>query len=149
MLGSADWWIRCGKPQKRAQMLKSSPPDEPSASARVGVPRTLRFLMRLYPAWALPVVLILGLVLYGLEGIGISLFIPLLQTLNGGALPNFPGMSVFGWIVSPLAGLDPVERTVVLGGFIFVCVLAKNLIVYGNSVLHALLNARITHHLRV
>jgi ABC-type multidrug transport system fused ATPase/permease subunit len=105
--------------------------------------------MRLYPAWALPVVLILGLVSYGLEGIGISLFIPLLQTLNGTALPNFPGMSIFAWIVTPLASLDPLERTVVLGGFIFVCVVAKNLIVYGNSVLHALLNARITHHLRV
>jgi len=146
MPGLADWRIRGGK-AKKAQMLTSSPPDEPSA--RIGVPRTLRFLMRLYPAWALPVVLVLGLVSYGLEGIGISLFIPLLQTLNGGALPNFPGMSMFGWIVTPLAGLDPVERTVALGGFIFICVLAKNLIVYGNSVLHALLNARITHHLRV
>src|SRR5437016_12987732 len=66
--------------RKKAQMLKSSPPDEPSA--RIGVPRTLRFLMRLYPTWALPVVLALGLVSYGLEGIRISLFIPLLQTLN-------------------------------------------------------------------
>ena len=130
-------------------MLAPSPPDEPSASARIGVPRTLQFLMGLYPAWALPVVLVLGLVSYGLEGIGISLFIPLLQTLNGGALPNIPGMSLFGWIVTPLASLDPIERTAVLGGFIFACVLAKNLIVYGNSVLHALLNARITHHLRV
>src|SRR5258708_40197563 len=98
-------------------MLTASPPDVPSASARIGVPQTLRFLMRLYPAWALPVVLVLGLVSYGLEGIGISLFIPLLQTLNGGALPNFPGMSMFGWIVTPLPGPHPLERTVATRGF--------------------------------
>ena len=55
--------------RKKAQMLAPSPPDEPSASARIGVPRTLQFLMGLYPAWALPVVLVLGLVSYGLEGI--------------------------------------------------------------------------------
>ncbi|HKX07836.1 MAG TPA: ABC transporter ATP-binding protein [Stellaceae bacterium] len=113
------------------------------------MPGTLRFLMHLYPTWALPVVIALGLVSYGLEGIGISLFIPLLQTLNGGALPSLPGMSLFHGAFASLADLGPVERTVVLGGVILGCVVAKNLIVYANSVLHALLNARITHHLRV
>ena len=120
-----------------------------AAGARIGVPATLRFLMRLYPTWALPVVIALGLLSYGLEGIGISLFIPLLQTLNGAALPSPPGLSIVGRVFALLAGLDPAERTVILGAFIFACVVAKNLIVYGNSVLHSLLNARITHHLRV
>ncbi|MGH7125682.1 MAG: ABC transporter ATP-binding protein [Stellaceae bacterium] len=113
------------------------------------MPRILRFLVGLYPAWGIPVVIGLGLLCYGLEGLGISLFVPLLQTVSGTSAPSLPGMWVFGRVLAPLADMDPVQRTVLLGGFIFACVVAKNLIAYGNSVLHAFLNARITHHLRV
>ncbi len=110
--------------------------------------RSLRQLVRLYPAWALPAVVTLGLLSYAMEGIGIGLFIPLLQTLQ-----NSPSMStddgLFGTVSRLLERFSAEDKLLVIGGFIFASILIKNVITYGNAVLHALLNARITHALRV
>src|SRR5262245_49550651 len=100
--------------RRQARMRTPSPSDRPAASARIGLPRTLGFLVRLYPAWALPVVIGLGLISYGLEGVGLSLFVPLLQVLNRTDPAGLPSLPLFGWALAPLADLDPVGRTVIL-----------------------------------
>ena len=110
--------------------------------------RSLRQLIGLYPRWGMPAVLALGLLSFASEGIGISLFIPLLQTLQGAdaALPSDGPFAAFG---SLLAGVPAEHRLVVIGGLILAAITLKNVIGYSNNVLHSLLNARVTHHLRL
>ena len=124
------------------------PADSPPPSAEAGVGKSLRLLVKLYPAWALPAVVLLGVLSYCIEGLGISLFVPLLQALDQSAL-GASGTGMLGRLLRPLAQLDGNDRLLIIGAFIFGSTVLKNLITYGNAVLHAFLNSRITHQLRV
>jgi subfamily B ATP-binding cassette protein MsbA len=124
------------------------PVDSPPSSAEAGVGKSLRLLVKLYPAWALPAVVLLGVLSYCIEGLGISLFVPLLQALDQSAL-GASGTGMLGRLLRPLAQLDGNDRLLIIGAFIFGSTVLKNLITYGNAVLHAFLNSRITHQLRV
>ena len=124
------------------------PADSPSPSAEASVGKSLRLLVKLYPAWALPAVVLLGVLSYCIEGLGISLFVPLLQALDQSAL-GASGTGMLGRLLRPLARLDGNDRLLIIGAFIFGSTVLKNLITYGNAVLHAFLNSRITHQLRV
>jgi subfamily B ATP-binding cassette protein MsbA len=110
--------------------------------------RSFRRLIELYPPWALPTVVVLGVASYALEGIGITLFIPLLRAL---ADPDMavPQLSVFDRLMLLLSRFGPEQRLLLLGAFIFSCILFKNVVGYGNAVLNAFLNARIIDRLRV
>src|SRR5262245_40394426 len=99
--------------------------------------RSLRQLVGLYPRWALPAVMALGLMSFAMEGIGISLFIPLLQILQGQetGLPDDGPFAAFGAL---LARVPPDRRLVAIGGLILAAIVLKNAIGYGNMVLHSL-----------
>ena len=119
----------------------------PFSGADAAVGKSLRLLVRLYPRWALPAVLLLGVLSYCIEGLGISLFVPLIQALQQAPADGLQG-GILGRILAPLAHMDADARLMAIGGFIFGTTIVKNLITYGNALLHAFLNSRITHKLR-
>ena len=123
------------------------PPDSPLRPAEAKVGKSLRLLIRLYPRWALPAVVLLGLLSFCIEGFGISLFVPLVQALQQSPTGGFEG-GLLGRFLAPLAEMDAEKRLMLIGAFIFGSTVLKNLIGYGNAVLHAFLNSRITHALR-
>jgi subfamily B ATP-binding cassette protein MsbA len=104
-------------------------------------------LLRLYP-WAIPTIVVLGVLSSLAEGLGISLFIPLLQSLEGGEQASSNG----NWLVQSLDGLFariPAEqRLSVISLAIFMSVLLKAVLAFGNSVLFKWLDARVSHRLR-
>jgi len=94
-----------------------------------------------------PATILLGIVASLAETIGLSLFVPLLQGLNGsgfetgsGALPNF-----FPAVFSHLPASNPLPYII---GLILVMTVAKSVLVFSHSVLAARMNARATHTLR-
>lgn len=104
-------------------------------------------MLKFYP-WAIPVIVILGILSSFSEGIGISLFIPFLQSLTetsqGAASRNY--LSGFlNWLFNLIANSD---RPTVIALCIFGSILLKNLLVYSNLVLLAWLNSKISHKLR-
>ena len=110
---------------------------------------TIRLLMPLLRnyGWMAPATILLGIVASLAETIGLSLFVPLLQGLNGsgfeigsGALPNF-----FPAVFSHLPASNPLPNII---GLILVMTVAKSVLVFSHSVLAARMNARATHTLR-
>ncbi len=103
-------------------------------------------LLRIYP-WAIPVIIILGLVSSFAEGIGISLFIPFLQNLD----PTTQFHST-NWMVSELVqffnNFNPDRRLLIISACIFGSVLLKAVLFYSNTVLFGWLNVQISHKLR-
>ncbi|MDX1530669.1 MAG: hypothetical protein R3362_04010, partial [Rhodothermales bacterium] len=73
--------------------------------------RELLPLLRLYP-WALPAIVVLGILASLAEGVGISLFIPLLQGI--GEEPSGGSSRVVAWLSGLFAGLPPERRIVVI-----------------------------------
>ena len=103
--------------------------------------------LRLYP-WAVPTIVVLGVLASLAEGLGISLFIPLLQSLESGSQTSGGG----NWLVRSLDGLFtsiPAEqRLPIISLAIFGSVLLKAVLAFSNSVLFKGLDARVSHHLR-
>jgi len=111
--------------------------------------RTIRLLLPLLRnyGWMAPATILLGIVASLAETIGLSLFVPLLQGLNGsgfeigsGALPNF-----FPAVFSHLPASNPLPYII---GLILMMTVAKSVLIFSHSVLAARMNARATHTLR-
>lgn len=80
------------------------------------------------------------------EGIGISLFIPFLQSLVNPDTVSGNDLSWFlDWLFSSIPQSD---RLIVIPLFILGSILLKNTLTYSNLILLAWLNSRITHQLR-
>lgn len=108
--------------------------------------RRLLPLLKLYP-WAIPAIVLLGLLSSLFEGLGISLFIPFLQSFNPGA-PTLNNNSL-GSFLNQLVGLIPSDQRLwIIPWLIFSSILLKNGLTYCNSVLASWLNNHITHRLR-
>lgn len=108
--------------------------------------RALVPLLRLYP-WAIPAIVALGVAASLAEGIGISLFIPLLQSVSQGA----DASSDPSWIGSAAGlfdGLSANDRLWAISGCIFAAVVVSALLTYLNTVLFSWLDARISYRLR-
>jgi len=103
-------------------------------------------LLRIYP-WAIPVIVILGLVSSFAEGIGISLFIPFLQNLD--PTNQFHSKN---WMVNELVqffnNFDSDRRLLIISACIFGSILLKAVLFYSNRLLFGWLNSRISHKLR-
>ncbi len=120
-----------------------------------GVWRRLFPLLQLYP-WAIPTIVALGMLASLFEGLGISLFIPVLQSLmqetpqppQQSPLLQFLFRLVEGMAVRDSQGETLHERLWILPALILLCILAKNGLSYGNRVLSAWLQAQISHRLR-
>lgn len=112
--------------------------------------RTIRTLVRfLRPfAWALPPLVILGMVASLAEGIGIGLLIPLLDLIVQGE----PAGAGDGLVVGQLRGfagdLTPAERLGLICACIFGLVILKALVVTGYYALSAWIAGRAAHDMR-
>ena len=98
--------------------------------------------------WALPVVVSLGILSSGLEGFGISLLIPFLQSFDPGSANSARSNMLVGFLYGLFGNLPAPQRFVVIPVCIFVCIALKNGLSYGNSLLLSWLTARIGHRLR-
>ena len=113
----------------------------------VGVVRSLIPLFRLRP-WALAALIGLGVLASLAEGVGISLFIPFLQSMNGVGTEDESGQ----WLIAALGGLfesvAPERRLLVIGVCILGAILLRSVLSYGYGALFGWLDARIGHQLR-
>lgn len=109
--------------------------------------RKLLPLLKLYP-WAIPVIVILGFLSSLSEGLGISLFIPVLQDFNQ---PNFQSASgnIFVDFINRLfIQVSPDNRLLIIALCIFGSIFLKSCLSYSNAILFAWLNLQIGHRLR-
>ncbi len=112
---------------------------------------TLLPLLKLYP-WAIPTIIILGIISSFSEGLGISLFIPLLQSVSepSSQLSNQLGHS--NYLVDTLntffANYSSQTRLLIIALCILASIIIKNGLSYINSILFSWFNARIGHRLR-
>lgn len=104
-------------------------------------------LLKLYP-WMLPVILVLGVSTSLSEGIGLSLFIPLLDGLESIPQRQTPSSGLFQWIAQWHQFIPESSRHQVLLVLIFLTVLLKALLSYGNAVYFSWYKSRIGHDLR-
>jgi subfamily B ATP-binding cassette protein MsbA len=112
--------------------------------------RTIRLLLPLLRSyrWAMPAMIVLGTLSSLADGIGISLFIPLLEGLD----PGNPATGGDGWVhnavTAALAHLPAGNRLLMIVGAIFVMTICKAVLTYSDCVLAAFVNSQITHSIR-
>ena len=114
---------------------------------KFNVVRSLLPLLRSYP-WAIPAIITLGVFSSLAEGIGISLFIPFIQSFDQ---TNY-NSSTGNWLVDSLGQLfnsvPSGYRLLTVSICIFGSVLFRASTSYSNSILFSWLDARISHRLR-
>ena len=99
--------------------------------------------------WLLPVVVMLGLLSSVLEGVSLTLLIPLLQTLN------YNGDTVFGnsdparWFHAGLNTVPLRFRLVAIVAGILFAVCLKNIVNYANAAAFLSVESRVSHDLRL
>ena len=99
-------------------------------------------------AWSVPIVTILGVIVTGLESVGIGLLIPLLGTLmpsNGEPLDLGP----LRYVLDYAGQFDPDRRVVILAATIFVCVVLRTLTQSCNDLLVAWVDGKTSHDIRL
>ncbi len=104
-------------------------------------------LLKLYP-WAIPIIIVLGSLSSFLEGLGISLFIPLLQNLDLNSQQSNGENPLISFLNRIFINVSPEDRILIIALCILASILLKNCLVYSNNVLVAWLNSRISHRLR-
>jgi ATP-binding cassette, subfamily B, bacterial MsbA len=111
------------------------------------VVRNLLPLLRLH-RWAFPAIVVLGLLQSLSEGIGIGLFLPLLDVLVVRGQPRARGQ----WLADTMEGVfrhvAPEQRLAIIVFCLFAAVLTSALLAYVHGVLFAWLDGNIGHHLR-
>lgn len=109
--------------------------------------RPLRPLLASHP-WALAGVLALGILSSLVEGIGITLFIPFLQSVDGGRLEVESGQWLVDALAQAFSSVPPESRTGVIGALILGSVLFRSSLGYGYGALFAWLEAKLGNRLR-
>lgn len=105
--------------------------------------RALLRLMRPDP-WLVPTLVVLGLLSSILEGFGIGLFIPLLQSLNGSSAGG-GSIPLIGRLFTSL----PAEHRLPVAAFaIFAAITLKNAVGYSSTALSSWYSGRVGHRLR-
>ena len=105
-------------------------------------------LLRWYP-WVIPAVIVLGVLSALAEGVGISLFIPLLQGTSSSQTALFNGQSgLVGSLGQLFASIPPDRRLAIVAACIFGSILLKTILGLAHSVLSSWLDAHIGHRLR-
>ncbi|HEY9895671.1 MAG TPA: ABC transporter ATP-binding protein [Candidatus Sericytochromatia bacterium] len=108
--------------------------------------RSLLLLLQRY-RWVVPVVVSLGLLSSGLEGFGLSLLIPFLQSFDPATQATSSNLLI-GFLNRLFGQFSTAQRLVMIPSCIFGCILLKNGLIYGNTVLLSWLNANVGHRLR-
>ena len=109
--------------------------------------KSLRPLLKFYP-WAIPVIIVIGLVSSLLEGLGISLFIPFLQSFSQTNIQFESNNYLVDLISQPFIDVSLKVRTLVIPLLILGSIFLKNALLYLNSALFSWFNWRISHRLR-
>ena len=109
--------------------------------------RSLLAFSRVRP-WAVPILVVLGLVASLMEGVGIGLMIPLLDVMIGTDGSGAAGL-FDRWMQAWAGGIAPDAKVWVLCIAIFVLILLKTVVMVANAALGASLTATVTHDLRV
>jgi subfamily B ATP-binding cassette protein MsbA len=116
--------------------------------------KVLKLLMPflLWYPWAIPSIVILGVLSSLAEGLGISLFLPLLQTLNAKNEAAVPNLSTGNQLLDTLGrftqNIPSENRLWVVAACIFGSICLKTALTYAFSVVYNWLDARISHRLR-
>lgn len=82
------------------------------------------------------------------EGIGISLLIPLLQSLNLESFQPAHDSAWVGFLERPLLGFSADHRLLIISVAITVAILLKNVLAYANKALFSWFSQRVGHQLR-
>lgn len=112
----------------------------------VTVTRRLLPLLRPYP-WAIPVVVILGMLASLFEGLGISLFIPVLLGLMLDGEPR-TSSTILKTLYDLVDKIPTSSRLWIVPFLILSCIIIKNMLAYGNHMLSVWLQSDISHRLR-
>ncbi|MGD1871434.1 MAG: ABC transporter transmembrane domain-containing protein [Mastigocoleus sp.] len=109
-----------------------------------------KFLLLLNTSFRLiPIIIILGLASSLFEGIGISLFIPLLQDFQESGSENIATTTFISTFVENIfRGLSKEKQIIAIAASIFFSILIKNIISYSNNVVFSWYKSRIGHQLR-
>ena len=109
--------------------------------------RKLLPLLKLYPG-AIPLIVTVGILASLSEGLGISLFIPLLQNFASPENAREQQIFLFRFLSQLFANFRPEQHLALTAIGIFGSVLIKNGLLYSNSLFFSWLNWRISHQLR-
>ena len=109
--------------------------------------RKLLGLLSLYP-WAIPSAICLGFFASLAEGLGISLFVPFLQSLyNSNAISSETNSPLLNMLNGVFNGFPEEYRVYVISASILASIIIKNGFMYGNTALSAWLYMHINHNL--
>ncbi|MBW4498108.1 MAG: ABC transporter ATP-binding protein/permease [Scytonema hyalinum WJT4-NPBG1] len=109
--------------------------------------KTLLPLLKIYP-WAIPTIVILGVLSSFFEGLGISLFMPLLQSLSQTDSQTASSNFFVDILNRIFINISTNNRFIIIALCILASIVLKNCLVYSNTILFGWLNSRIGHRLR-
>ncbi len=109
--------------------------------------KTLLPLLKIYP-WAIPTIVILGVLSSFFEGLGISLFMPLLQSLSQTDSQTASSNFFIDILNRIFINISTNNRFIIIALCILVSIVLKNCLLYSNTILFGWLNSRIGHRLR-
>lgn len=121
--------------------------DAKFSSEKTSLLKALRPLLQRH-RWLVVGILVTGVLSALAEGIGISLFIPFLHSLDQASFQA----EANNWLIEELGGLfnavAPDQRLLVISACIFGSILIKAMLSYGHDALYSILSARVGHRLR-
>ncbi len=109
--------------------------------------RTIRPLIKRHP-WAIVAMVFLGLLEALSEGLGISLFIPFLYSLETDAVAATSGGGLSRALTGLFETVPAADRLLFISAAIFSLVLLRSTLAYGNGLFFSWVDTRISHHLR-
>lgn len=108
----------------------------------------LKGISRLLPPWAIPLLVALGMLTSFTEGVGISLFIPFLESIGQENTLQQTG----NWLADSLGHLfnkiQPDNRLLTISACIFIAVLVRAAMYYSNTVIFTRLSMKVGHQIR-
>ena len=108
----------------------------------------LKALLAYYPPWAIPVLVVLGMLTSFTEGIGISLFIPFLESIGQKNIVPQTGNWLFDSLGAVFNSIQPDTRLLTISFCIFIVVLLRAALSYGNMVTFTWLTMKVGHRIR-
>ena len=108
----------------------------------------LKALLAYYPPWAIPVLVVLGMLTSFTEGIGISLFIPFLESIGQKNIVPQTGNWLFDSLGTVFNSIQPDTRLLTISFCIFIVVLLRAAMSYGNMVTFTWLTMKVGHRIR-
>ncbi|MEA1900688.1 MAG: ABC transporter transmembrane domain-containing protein, partial [Thermodesulfobacteriota bacterium] len=108
----------------------------------------LKALLAYYPPWAIPVLVVLGMLTSFTEGIGISLFIPFLESIGQKNIVPQTGNWLFDSLGAVFNSIQPDTRLLTISFCIFIVVLLRAALTYGNMVTFTWLTMKVGHRIR-